>query len=65
MLLERQSAGLGDRFLDAIEADVQTLKLHPGIHMKVEGFYRMLIERFPLCALLLTSRHLDRHLRGS
>jgi hypothetical protein len=35
---ERQSAGLGDHFLDAIEADVQTLKLHPGIHMKVEGF---------------------------
>ena len=50
---ERQSAGLGDRFLDAIEADVQTLKLHPGIHMKVEGFYRMLIGRFPFALYYL------------
>jgi hypothetical protein len=62
---ERQSTGLGDRFLDAIETDVHTLKLHPGIHIKVEGFYRMLIGRFPLCSLLLVRKYVDRHLRGS
>jgi hypothetical protein len=58
-LLERQSAGLGDRFLDAIEVDVQTLKLHPGIHMKVEGFYRMLIGRFPFALYLLEDTSID------
>ena len=50
---ERQSTGLGDRFLDAIETDVHTLKLHPGIHIKVEGFYRMLIGRFPFALYYL------------
>jgi hypothetical protein len=35
---ERQSQGLGDRFLDAIEAEVQTLPLYAGIHLRVEGF---------------------------
>jgi hypothetical protein len=44
---------------------VHTLKPHPGIHIKVEGFYRMLIGRFPLCSLLLVRKYVDRHLRGS
>ena len=50
---ERQSPGLGDRFLDAIEAEVQTLALHAGVHLKVEGFYRMLIRRFPFALYYL------------
>jgi plasmid stabilization system protein ParE len=50
---ERQSQGLGDRFLDAIEAEVQTLALYAGIHLKVEGFYRMLIRRFPFALYYL------------
>ncbi len=50
---ERQSPGLGDRFLDAIEAEVQTLALNAGIHLKVEGFYRMLIRRFPFALYYL------------
>ena len=50
---ERQSPGLGDRFLDAIEAEVQTLALYAGIHLKVEGFYRMLIRRFPFALYYL------------
>jgi plasmid stabilization system protein ParE len=50
---ERQSPGLGDRFLDAIEAEVQTLAPYAGIHLKVEGFYRMLIRRFPFALYYL------------
>ena len=50
---ERQSPGLGDRFLDAIEAEVQTLALYAGIHLKVEGIYRMLIRRFPFALYYL------------
>ena len=44
---ERQSAGLGDRFLGAIEADVRQLPAYAGIHPEVEGFHRLLIKRFP------------------
>lgn len=50
---ERQSPGLGDHFLDAIEAEVQTLALYAGINLKVEGFYRMLIRRFPFALYYL------------
>ena len=53
LFYERQSPGLGDRFLDAIEAEVQTLALYAGIHLKVEGFYRMLIRRFPFALYYL------------
>lgn len=44
---ERQATGLGDRFLDAIEADVRQLPAYAGIHLQVDGFHRMLIKRFP------------------
>ena len=44
---ERQAPGLGDRFLDAIEADVRQLPAYAGIHLQVDGFHRMLIKRFP------------------
>jgi hypothetical protein len=44
---ERQAPGLGDRFLDAIEADVRLLPAYAGIHLQVDGFHRMLIRRFP------------------
>ena len=44
---ERQSLGLGNTFLAAIDSDVQTLALYAGTHLKLAGFYRMLIKRFP------------------
>lgn len=44
---DRQSPGLGNLFLDAIEAEVQALQFYAGIHLKVDGFHRMLIQRFP------------------
>ncbi|MBM5798460.1 MAG: type II toxin-antitoxin system RelE/ParE family toxin [Cyanobacteria bacterium K_Offshore_0m_m2_072] len=44
---ERQAPGLGDRFLDAIEADVLQLPAYAGLHLEVNGFHRMLIKRFP------------------
>jgi hypothetical protein len=40
---ERRSPGLGDRFLDAIKADVRLLPAYAGIHLKVNGFHRLLI----------------------
>lgn len=44
---ERQAPGLGDGFLDAVEADVRQLPAYAGIHLQVDGFHRMLIRRFP------------------
>ena len=50
---ERQAQGLGDRFLDAIEADVRQLPAYAGIHLQVDGFHRMLIKRFPFALYYL------------
>ena len=36
---ERQTTGLGDRFLNAIEADVRLLPAYAGIHLQV-GTYQ-------------------------
>lgn len=47
LFYELQAPGLGDRFLDAVEADVQSLTVYGGIHLQVDGFHRMLIRRFP------------------
>ncbi len=50
---EQQSAGLGDYFLDCMQADVRSLTLYGGIHAKAEGFHRMLARRFPFAIYYL------------
>ena len=50
---ERQAPGLRDRFLDTIEADVRLLPGYAGIHLRVDGFHRMLIRRFPFALYYL------------
>ena len=50
---ERQAPGLGDCFLDAVEADVRQLPAYAGIHLQVDGFHRMLIRRFPYAVYYL------------
>jgi plasmid stabilization system protein ParE len=44
---EKNARGLGDYFLDCIQADVRSLKIYAGIHEMSEGFHRMLAKRFP------------------
>lgn len=44
---EQTSVGLGDFFLDCIQADVLSLKLFAGVHEMSDGFHRMLVKRFP------------------
>jgi hypothetical protein len=53
LFYECQLFGLGDRFIDAVEADVQSLTRCAGIHLKVDGFHRMLISRFPFALYCL------------
>lgn len=50
---EKNAAGLGDYFLDCIQADVRSLKLYAGIHEMSEGFHRMLAKRFPFAVYYL------------
>jgi len=44
---ERQSAGLGDYFLDSVLADIESLHLYAGIHASHFGYHRLLARRFP------------------
>jgi hypothetical protein len=44
---ERQSAGLGDYFLDSVLADIESLQLYAGIHVLHFGYHRLLTKRFP------------------
>ncbi len=53
---DRNAAGLGDFFLDSIQADVRSLKVYAGIHEMSEGFHRMLAKRFPFAVYYLIER---------
>jgi len=44
---EKQTSGLGEYFLDAISADIDSLVLYAGIHQRLQRYYRMLAKRFP------------------
>jgi len=52
---ERQSSGLGNNFLAVVDSDVQSLALYAGTHVKIGGFYRMLIKRFPFALYYLVN----------
>ena len=44
---ERQSPGLGSRFLSSLFEDIDSLLLHPGVHRSVFGVHRCIAIRFP------------------
>ena len=50
---EENAIGLGDYFLNSIEADVKSLLVYAGIHEMVHGFYRKLAKRFPFAIYCL------------
>ncbi len=50
---ELASVGLGDYFLDCIQADVRSLQVFAGIHEMSDGFHRMLVKRFPFAVYYL------------
>lgn len=50
---EAQSQGLGDYFLDAIQADVKSLRLYAGVHATADEFFRMCAKRFPFAIYYL------------
>ena len=44
---EKQSQGLGQYFLDAIYADIESLHLYFCTHPEHFGYHRLLAKRFP------------------
>lgn len=44
---EAQSKNLGTYFLDSILSDIDSLYLYTAIHVKINGYYRLLSKRFP------------------
>lgn len=44
---ESQRAGLGEYFVTSLISDVESLKLHGGIHEQYRGFHRSISKRFP------------------
>ena len=50
---EKNAVGLGEYFLDCIQADVRSLIIYTGIHEMTNGFYRMLAKRFPFAVYYL------------
>jgi plasmid stabilization system protein ParE len=44
---EKQSEGLGQYFDDSLFSDIESLRIHAGIHSKVLNFHRFFSKRFP------------------
>lgn len=50
---ERQSSGLGEYFLDCVQADIRSLILYAGVHAREADFHRLLVKRFPFAVYYL------------
>ena len=44
---DKQSAGLGNYFIDSLFSDIDSLQIYAGIHSIYFGYHRMLSKRFP------------------
>ena len=49
---ESQNQGLGAYFLDTILADIDSLYIYAGIHIKIFGYYRLLRSVFLLLYII-------------
>jgi hypothetical protein len=47
---DAQDDGVGDYFIESVLGDLASLRLHAGIHRRVNGFFRLLCWRFPFAA---------------
>ncbi len=44
---ESQAQGVGSYFLSSIFSDIESLRVYAGVHIVIEGYYRLLSKRFP------------------
>ena len=43
----QREAGVGEYFWDSLVADIESLFIFAGVHVRHYGYYRMLAKRFP------------------
>jgi plasmid stabilization system protein ParE len=53
---EKQHAGLGAYFLETLFSDIQSLLLYAGIHVRIDGYFRLLSRRFPFAVYYLVEQ---------
>ena len=44
---DQREVGVGNYFWDSLVADIESLIIYAGIHIKIYGLHRMLAKRFP------------------
>jgi hypothetical protein len=44
---EQGESGIGEYFWDSLFADIESLVIYAGVHVREHGLYRMLSRRFP------------------
>ncbi len=44
---EERESGTGEYFWDSLFADIESLVIYAGVHVRDHGLYRMLSKRFP------------------
>ncbi|MEM5787976.1 MAG: hypothetical protein AAGU11_11720 [Syntrophobacteraceae bacterium] len=49
---EQKEPGIGEYFLDSLLAEIESLFIHAGVHIREQGLYRMLSRRIPHAILL-------------
>ena len=55
---ERQSAGLGTYFLDSLFSDIDSLFLYAGVHLQMDGYFRLLSKTFPFAIYYTSESHI-------
>ena len=44
---DMREPGLGDYFLSSVFTKIESLRLYAGIHRKILGYHRVLVQNFP------------------
>ena len=52
---EQQNAGMGTYFLDTLISDIESLILYTGVHIKLNGYHRLLSKTFPYAVYYQTN----------
>jgi|APCry1669188970_1035186.scaffolds.fasta_scaffold05822_1 Putative addiction module component len=54
LFYEKQGEELGEYFFDSLFSDIDSLTLYGGVHPKIFGYHRMVVQKISLCHLLQT-----------
>jgi hypothetical protein len=57
---EIQNSGLGTYFLDTLFSDIESLILYAGVHIKIDGYFRLLSKTFPYAIYYLMDNNIIR-----